>query len=185
RWDPSHPEGHVDLLLARPNDVRRVRAWVIRLAKAWNHAFSEPALCSFNLAALALEAITKAESLDLALLRFFEHAVTALARGLTADPAGVSAPIRLPFDKDRAVARLTTAGNKLSDALTVDDDPDKVAPILASLFPEQLTAAEATRVAWAAALREQTKRVGVGVATPLATAAAAIAPLKHTRSFGE
>ena len=37
--------------------LRTVRAQAIRLGKVWNKQFSEPALCSFNICALGLEAV--------------------------------------------------------------------------------------------------------------------------------
>ena len=56
-WDASDPECHTRLLTAEPAGLRRMRAKVIRLAKAWNKQYSQPGLCSFNIEALALEAI--------------------------------------------------------------------------------------------------------------------------------
>ena len=53
RWDASHPEEHVRLLNAEPLSLRRLRRRVIRLLKAWNKQWSDPAFSSFHLSVLA------------------------------------------------------------------------------------------------------------------------------------
>ena len=58
RWDPSHPQRHVELMNTGSRALRRTRARVVRLAKAWNKQYTQPALSSFNIVALALECIT-------------------------------------------------------------------------------------------------------------------------------
>lgn len=95
RWDPSHPEKHVELFTSGTEELRRTRRHVVRLAKAQVQQFDDPHICSFNIAALAWECIQSAERIDLALWRFFDYAATELAKHLTKDPAGVSSPIRV------------------------------------------------------------------------------------------
>lgn len=160
RWDPSHPQYHVDLMVAGTMGLRRTRARVVRLAKAWNKQYSQPALNSFNLVALALESITETMSIDQALSTFFDHAANSLKVRLTDDPAGISGPINTELKKDVAVARLASAQGYLANAIEADDDVETVAEELHKLFwcflPEPRTAASKASVA--AALRQGTPR---------------------------
>lgn len=78
-WDASHPQCHVELMMAGSRALRRTRARVVRLAKAWNKQSSDPALSSFNIVALALECITTSMPIDEARMVFFEHAAASLA----------------------------------------------------------------------------------------------------------
>lgn len=55
RWARSHPEKHTELLEAGNKQLRSKRRKVIRLAKAWNKQFYEPAVSSFQLSVWALE----------------------------------------------------------------------------------------------------------------------------------
>ena len=123
RWDPSHPERHVELFTSGWPELRQTRQHVVRVAKAHAKQFSEPAVCSFNIAALAWECIELAEPLDRALQRFFDYAATSLAQHLTADPAGVSAPIKVA-DRNRAVRRFRT----VADALDLASKPATMTP---------------------------------------------------------
>ena len=131
RWDPSHPEKHVELFTAGAEGLRRTRRHVVRLAKAQVQQFDKPHLCSFNLAALAWECIQSAERIDLALWRFFNYAATELAKHLTKDPAGVSSPIRVD-DRSLAVDRLARTTRGLRLAIDALDDEDKVQAALAA-----------------------------------------------------
>ena len=131
RWDPSHPERHVELFTSGWPELRHTRQHVVRVAKAHAKQFSEPAICSFNIAALAWECIELAEPLDRALQRFFDYAATSLAQHLTADPAGVSAPIKVA-ERNRAVQRFRTVADALDLAIEAGDDDAKVSEILAA-----------------------------------------------------
>lgn len=122
RWDPSHPQCHVEMMTTGSRALRRTRARVVRLAKAWNKQYSDPAISSFNIVALALECITTSMSIDDALLAFFTHAAASVQICRTEDPAGVSGPIKLELSKDIAVARLQTARDHLAAAMGSDDD---------------------------------------------------------------
>ncbi len=133
-WDASDPQCHVTLMTSGTRALRRTRARVVRLGKAWNTQFSEPALSSFNIVALALECIAASMSIDAALLRFFEHAAASLAVRRTEDPAGVSGPIKTETTKDVAVARLDAARDHLAAALDSDGDLDVVAAELHQVF---------------------------------------------------
>ena len=131
RWDPSHPERHVELFTSGWPQLRQTRQHVVRVAKAHAKQFSEPAVCSFNIAALAWECIELAEPLDRALQQFFDYAATSLAQHLTADPAGVSAPIKVD-ERNRAVQRFRTVADALDLAIEAGDDDAKVYEILAA-----------------------------------------------------
>ena len=125
RWDPSHPEKHVELFTSGAEGLRRTRRHVVRLAKVQAQQFDEPHICSFNIAALAWECIQSAERIDLALWRFFDYASAELAKHLTRDPAGVSSPIRVD-DQKLAVDRLARTAHGLRLAIEAGDDKDKV-----------------------------------------------------------
>ena len=138
RWDASHPQRHVELVNSGTRAIRRTRARVVRLAKAWNKQYSEPAFCSFNLVALALESIRASMPIDEALLCFFDHASTSLRQHLTEDPAGVSGPIKLEKRKDIAVSRLAAARDHLAAAIVAGDGKGTVAAELYQVFWEHL-----------------------------------------------
>jgi len=188
-WTAADPEKHVELLLAKPTDLRRLRARVIRLGKAWKHRYTKPGLCSFNVTALALEIITDVMPLDEAMLLFFEQAARSLDKGLTADPAEVSPAIRIadPPGRDTVVARLERAAENLSRALEHDDDEQVVREALNAVYPDYVAKpAGSAKAALASALAVGTAAVGVGATTGrLATASAAAPALKNTRSFGD
>lgn len=181
RWDPSHPQCHVELMNSGSRALRRTRARVVRLAKAWNKQYTQPALSSFNIVALALECITTTMPIDGALLVFFEHAATSLDVRRTEDPAGVSAPIKLEATKDVAVARLAAARDHLANAIDPGDDLDTVAAELHEVFwnflPEPFSTVSKGGVA--DLLRRGTPRLRT-TASGLAVAGA-VAP---KRSFG-
>ena len=125
RWDPSHPEKHVELFTAGAEGLSRTRRHVVRLAKVQIQQFDEPHICSFNVAALAWECIQSAERIDSALWRFFDYGAAELAKHLTRDPAGVSGPIRVD-DRKLAVDRLARTAHGLRLAIEAGDDEDKV-----------------------------------------------------------
>ena len=131
RWDPSDPERHVELFTSGSPELRHTRQHVVRVAKAHAKQFGAPAVCSFNIAALAWECIKIVEPLDRALRRFFDYAATSLAQRLTKDPAEVSAPIKVA-DRDRAVQRFRKAADALDLAIEAGDDDAKVYEILAA-----------------------------------------------------
>ena len=115
RWDASHPEEHVRLLNAEPLSLRRLRRRVIRLLKAWNKQWSDPAFSSFHLSVLALLYVESGMSVGTALRTVFEKAAKYLEGGdNTKDPAGVSLPIKLLLDRSVAVDRLQKAATNMA-----------------------------------------------------------------------
>lgn len=182
-WDASHPKEHTKMLLAPPAEPRQTRARVIRLAKAWNTQYDPVLMCSFNIEALALAAITDKSPLGEGLLTFFEHATSDLARRPTPDPAGVSKPIRVE-DRERAVARLAEARDLVRNALDNDNDDGIVAAAMGDLFPDYIDppTGAASKASMAAALAGGTSAVKVskGQLTPSGGGRS----LKDTRAFG-
>ena len=142
RWDPSHPERHTDLLTDEPKALRQKRARVIRLAKGWNAAFSKPAVCSFNIEALALQSVEHGMGPTEALAIFFENAAADLKRRRTLDPAGVSPPIKTLIDRQDAAERFRRAGVQLREALTHDSDECAVRAALSKLFADHVDLCE-------------------------------------------
>ncbi|MGB3633335.1 MAG: nucleotidyltransferase [Rubrobacteraceae bacterium] len=102
-WDPSDPERHVELIVARNKRTGSQFARILRLAKHANARHGKT-IVSFNVAALGLEAITEKVPLPEGLALFFRHAADSLNEGLTKDPAGVSDSIQVnvPRRKDAA-----------------------------------------------------------------------------------
>lgn len=125
RWDASHPEKHVLLFTAGSDGLRQTRRHVVRIAKAQVKQFAVPAVCSFNLAALAWECIKFSEPIDAALHRFYDYAATEMAKRLTADPAGISPSIKVK-DRDKAVKRFRKTADGIELAIDAGDDDDKV-----------------------------------------------------------
>jgi hypothetical protein len=183
-WDASHPEEHTRLLTAPPDGLRRLRARTIRLVKAWNQQFTKPALVSFNIEALALEAITEVKPIGEAVTVWFEYAAREIKKANTKDPAGVSPPIKLLLDRDAVVDRLERAAKHMRQALDHDDDEDAVTEELAIVFYKfvQKPEGDESPAALAAALRKGNpdfNRAGAFVA------GAAASQLRTVRSHGD
>lgn len=130
RWDASDPEEHVVLFTTGSDRLRETRRHVVRIAKAQIKQFAEPAVCSFNIAALAWECIKFGEQIDMALYRFYDYAATEVSKRLTADPAGVSPAIKIE-DRDIAVKRFRKTADGIELAIDAGDDDDKVREVLA------------------------------------------------------
>jgi len=187
RWDPSHPEKHHLMLRAGTRALRRVRARVIRLGKAWNYQYSEPGLCSFNVVALALEEITEPMPLDEAVTLFFDYAATAVGKGRTHDPADVSPPIKLLLRQTVVVARLRKAADGLADALDHDDDDEAVDEALSEVFFNYVKPPAGSRSELVNALRHNNYGLVAGAVPGLSFArpgVSAARPLKPTRAYG-
>jgi hypothetical protein len=179
-WEASDPEAHAALLNGGSVALRRTRRQVIRLAKAWNRQFSEPAFCSFHLSALALESVQGGLGLPEALAAFFADSADSLRNGNTADPAGVSPPIKLRISREVAIGRLEKAGDAVSRALENDSDIAIVRAGLATVFWDYIDDAEVTPLATAiGALRPRTPVVTTSLG--LAGAAALVKP---ARAYG-
>ena len=184
RWDASDPECHTRLMTAEPAALRRTRAKVVRLAKAWNKQTSRPGLSSFNITALALACVTTEMGIDTGLQEFFHYAASDLKKHLTPDPAGVSPPIKLLVERAIIVGRLERASSKMDDALGNDDDEEKVREALSALFGQYIDPppGNSSKAAFASALRKGNSAVGVSGGLVIGTGSGV--PLKTTRSYG-
>ena len=180
-WEASDPERHTALFNGGSAALRRTRRQVIRLAKAWNRQFSEPAFCSFHLSALALESVQGGLGLPAALGQFFTDAAASLRRGSTADPAGLSPPLKLRVSRDAAIARLDKAGEAVGRALAHNSDLAAVRASLAVVFWDYIDAPEVSSLA--AAVGPLRQRGPVTTTALGLTGAAAL--VKPARAYGE
>lgn len=112
-WDPAHPQRHTELMTQCDPDVLVVhRAHLIRLGKRAvkrdGQRNGTPAMCSWNLSALALGLVEEKAPIATALADMLAGAAVSIERELTDDPAGVSGRIRLPdgMTQERAAERL-------------------------------------------------------------------------------
>lgn len=183
-WDASDPEYHTRLLTAEPAGLRRTRAKVIRLAKAWNKQYSQPGLCSFNIEALALEAIKEEVGVPYGLAAFFKYAASDLAKQHTPDPAGVSAPIKTAIDREAVASRLSKTAETLQAALE-SDNGDDARDALASIYWIYVDPCpgSSSTAAFAKALRKGDSAVKV-VPGGLSIAGSGGVALKTTRAWG-
>lgn len=183
RWDPSDPEAHTTLLNSLPKSLRVLRARVIRLVKAALHQDDPPVLISFNVEALALNLVEEGLSLGETLREFFRGAAESIAEGNTPDPAGVSAPIKLPdgVSRETAVRRLAFFGKQVAEALEHRDDREAVERALAEVFPEQLAHVSRSGASQLASIID---REGNSAPALRLALGAGTARLKTTRSYG-
>lgn len=183
-WDASDPEKHTELLTCEPAELRRLRAKVIRLAKAWNKQYAQPGLCSFNIAALALESVKDGASVAEGLSAFFEYAADDLAKRNTPDPAGVSKPIKTPIDRDQVAGRVKRTSEVFKPAIESEDE-NEIQDCLADVFWTYVNPPpkSSSKAAFAQALRKGNSDIrivpgGFTVNNPNG------AQLKTTRSWG-
>jgi hypothetical protein len=121
-WNASHPERHVELIVARNKKTDSQFARILRLAKHAN-AHHGKTIVSFNVAALGLEAVTEKVSLPEGLALFLHHAADGLNEGLTDDPAGISGPIKVNVPRRKDAAKKFKGLAKLAEqALEFDAD---------------------------------------------------------------
>jgi hypothetical protein len=180
-WEASDPERHAELFNGGALALRRTRRQVIRLAKAWNRQFSDPAFCSFHLSVLALESLQGGLGLAGALSQFFTDAAASLRQGNTADPAGMSPPIKPLVSRDTAIARLDKAAEAVGRALEHDDDLAVVQASLATVFWDYVEAPEVSPLA--AAVRALRPRTPVTTTSLGLSGAAAL--VKPARAYGD
>ncbi len=185
KWSPSHPEKHTDLFISGSKELKVLRARVIRLAKAWNKQWAKDnrALSSFNIEALAWKYAdddTHALGIDGALAGWFAYARDELDRGLTKDPAGVSADIKLLLSKETVLRRLGGAADRLQHALDHDDDEETIEDDLSGVFRDYVKPPAESKSALAAALRSGE---GVGASKTGLVLGGGTA-IKTTRAYG-
>lgn len=134
-WEPSHPERHVELFSSGGRTLRRVRRRVIRLLKAWNKQFREPAFSSHNLSVWAWEFVRPGMGVATGFGTVLAMASARVEAGTaTPDPARVSGSVRLLTPRAIAGRRLRTASNAMIEALDHDGDRDAVLAALSRVF---------------------------------------------------
>ncbi len=103
---------------------------------------------------------------------------------MTADPAGVSPPIKLLIDRDTVVSRLRQARDWMTLALDNDDDLEVVQDALAHVFYAYVDppAGSKSKAGLAHSLTTGNSRVGI-TAGLLGTRNSA--PIKTTRAYGD
>jgi hypothetical protein len=181
RWEPSHPEGHVELFNAGPASLRQTRRVVIRLAKAWNKQFTSPGLSSFHLSVFAWEFVVGGMGVPTALCTVFDKAATRISRGsATQDPAGVSGPLKLLQNRAAVAVRLRKAADALAEAIEHDTDAVAVQAALHKVFWNYVDDPNGGALASTIGLLQQRRPVAT-TALGLGGAAALVVP---TRAYG-
>lgn len=183
RWEASDPERHCELLTAGGDSLRRTRRHVIRLSKAWNKQWNNPAFSSFHLSALALQHVAAGTGIAAALHATFDGGAKFLATGCnTPDPAGVSRPMKLMkgVARDVAVRRMRLAADALADALEHDDDPDAVQSALHRVFRNYIEPPASDQLASAAA----SMRAGRPISTTTVGLPGPAIVVPATRAYG-
>jgi hypothetical protein len=119
-WDPSDPERHVELVVARNRATKSHFSRTLRLAKHANARHGKT-IVSFNVVALGLEAIKETVPLPEGLALLLRHAADSLDKGLTEDPAGVSGEIELNVSRQKdAAKRFKELAELAEEALELD-----------------------------------------------------------------
>ena len=171
-WDIADPEHHLQVMNHRPTrDLRVHRAHVIRLAKRAIKRDSTigriPALCSWNVSALAITLIRTTEiSLPDSLALFFGAAATEIATGLTPDPSPVVDPIDLPhgFTNATAARRLAEMAEHAREAAQARSVPAARLPTPSSTVRRSTRSASMRLVAPPSAAGSGTVASAVGIA---------------------
>lgn len=182
-WNPSHPEGHTELLTGGDAGLRRARARAIRLAKAENKRTATPPVCSFNLEAFGWMFVEPGMSEVEALQALWRNGARDLSTRLTPDPAGVSADIKVE-DRYLAAERLQEAAERLASALQRDWDEEWVRRQLQPLWPEFIASGSdqsGTKARLAASMKNSSS---LGVTTTGTLTTTGGLGLKHPRSYG-
>lgn len=175
-WDPADPERHTWLMTERDAKPLRVhRVHLVRLAKrAIKRDELVPGrskvLCSWNVSALALEAVEAPGDLATGLADLFAYASESIAAGLTNDPSPVvEEPIALPdgITREMAAARLREMADIVHAANRARSAPG-AREELAALFGDEIKAIrEREREGLNAALRRGAgAQVGGAVGVP-------------------
>jgi len=121
-WSRSHPEEHTRLVREANKATDYTYARVVRLTKHYSRRNQKP-LCSWNIKALALDALTSRTRLADGMLAWFDHAIASLSKGLTEDPAHVAEqPIAIndKMTRTEVVNRLKESRERLVNALDLE-----------------------------------------------------------------
>lgn len=188
-WDPAHPQRHTELMTTGAPDKLIVhRAHLLRLSKRAvkrdGLQTDLPAVCSWNLSALGLAFIVERARIAAALAQFLGAAAASIRRELTDDPAGVAGKIKLPdgVTREYAAERLQMMSDVVGQAAAATS-VSEARRLLSQLFGVEI---DSIRTREKAAL---THPVGDAIKrrdhAAIATAVAAVAPMKRTRDHGE
>lgn len=183
KWEPSHPERHVELLNGDTPSFRSIRRKVIRLAKAWNKStFSTPLAASFVLSVWVWEFLEPGTGVATGLRTLFTKAADRIESGeSTVDPAGVSADLQIDIGDASAVIRLRKAADALDVAINADTLEDAQSA-LAIVFPKYIDDAKINQLSAAAAALQSGKSLGAALlGVPLAGASTT----PGARSYGD
>ena len=118
------------------------------------------------------------------LAELFKHAARSLPTHLTADPAGVSPPIKLLMDRDTVVNRLRQARDWMTIALDNDDDQETVQDALSHVFYAHVEPPAGSKSKAGLAHSLKTGNSGVGIAAGLLGTRDSNL-IKTTRSYGD
>jgi len=136
-WSRSDPEAHTRMISERNDATHASFARVMRLIKHWARRNGKP-LCSWNIKALGLEALTRETGMLDGMRMWFDHAIDSLSEGPTDDPAHVAGPIGLPdgWSIGEVVRELQEAARKLRRAIRFEQEgyPALALDELAKLF---------------------------------------------------
>ncbi|HSX05097.1 MAG TPA: hypothetical protein VLF69_01365 [Candidatus Saccharimonadales bacterium] len=189
-WQPSDPEAHTQLIKAQRDATNRLSTKVIRVGKLYAKQWSPELLYSFHVAALVLESLQNTTSLGEGLLALLGHGAKSLAAGNTKDPAGVSAPLKLPEGRKREklVKKLERAAEHLERAIgletTDDENFEAIVSELEKVFwKDDIQAVLATAALKIKIDREQARAAAFTIAVPT-TASSISRPTINTRAYG-
>lgn len=186
-WDAADPEHHTWLMTERDSKQLRVlRARVLRLAKrAVKRDDVEPGftkvMCSWNLSALALDAVEDTWPIGTALAGFFGDAAVSIGHGLTDDPSPVvEMPIALPkgVTCEMASERLGQMAAIVAGALDARSKAGARRELEALFGPELDAIRERERVGMNNFLGNRSGQVAAAATVPFT------APGKRTNSHG-
>ena len=136
---------------------------------------------SFNIEALALEHVDCEGTIAESLRDLFLLGADSLEEGLTADPAGVSDPIKLPdgVSQSAAATRLRGFGEAVARAIEAGSLAE-AEDALRDVFPEHVDSGAGARTLGDALRNKRTREAAaafaIGATEPV---------LKPTRSFGD
>jgi hypothetical protein len=138
RWDRSHPEKHTQLVQEADSVTAKAFSRGTRLMKHWNRRHDKP-LCSWNIKALALGALSEPASMTTYIELWLDHAIKELNEGETEDPARVAGPIKMNKTKTEVLRLLREARDIFSRALQLEKEGYSILALneLAKFFKDE------------------------------------------------
>lgn len=175
-WDRSAPETHTRMVRERNAETEARYARIIRLVKHWARTHDRP-LCSWNIKALGLAAITTKVSMLDGLRLWFDHAIAELSIAETRDPAGVATePIHISekWTMAEVLTALRDASRRLTIAVRFEEEgyPAMALDELAKLFRDKEMMPGPDQRVLDRELKARASASALSSATPLAVAGA-------------